>query len=213
MPLDGYGLPSAYLELLREKNQGAVMGYTKAFKTQFQLGKDDANLIYVLDRAMSTFNNEEGYHAFIKRLESAAHSWASFYEAGTLKVAIKRAMLTDGWDIIQGAQIFSQYDAMTGNPLGYYGLNSDNEVSMRKAKTIPVQASVYQLILFAIELSSHIIKSQEAKTVLWSWIGEKISTEMDLEGTIESVSQFSDFFLNETRTMMGSNTSRVLYLE
>jgi hypothetical protein len=63
MPVDGYGLPAAFLALLRLVCTNGLVAMAPAFKTGFQLGKDSPSLIRLLHRAMDTFNNEEGYHA------------------------------------------------------------------------------------------------------------------------------------------------------
>jgi hypothetical protein len=213
MPVDGYGLPSAYLELMRTKSQSQIVGMSKAFKTQFQLGKEDSSLNVVLERAMSTFNNEEGYHSFKKRMESATMSWASFHEAGSLRVILRKAMLEEGIQLEAQLPYFQQFDAMTGNPMSYYGITSDHELSIRKAKTIPVKCTVYDLINFATEFGTHYLKGQETKKHISGWIGEKLTTEMDLEGTVETNPEFKDFFLAGTKALIVPGGDRQLDLD
>ena len=59
LPVDGYGLPSAFLGLLRLVCTNGMIGMQPAFKTVFQLGKGDDDLSSALTRIMATFNNEE----------------------------------------------------------------------------------------------------------------------------------------------------------
>ena len=213
MPIDGYGLPCAYLELMRLKNHTATIGYSKAFKTTFQLGKDDNGLSFVLDRAMRTFNNEEGYHALKLRLDSATKSWASFYEAGSLRENLVIAMGQDGFDLPQKTEVLQQYDGVCGNPLTYYGMAGSNELSQRKAKTIPVNATVYELINFANELATHHLKSPGTKQRLNAWVGGLIANgEYDLEGTMDTTKEFQDFFLTSTKNLINPEGVRQLYL-
>lgn len=213
MPIDGYGLPSAYLELRRERSSGSIVGMTKAFKTQFQLGKDDNNLYPVLDRAMRTFNNEEGYHAFKKRLEAAAQSWASFHEAGTLHAILSQVLTADGMDLPERLDILKKYNETTGNPLSYYGVTGANELSTRRAKSIPVNATVYDLINFATEVSTHHLRKREQHQRMMSWVGEKLADEYDLEGTVKTNPEFKDFFLDKTKGIIVPGGDRVLQLD
>ena len=213
MPIDGYGLPSAYLELLRVKSQTSAVGLSKAFKTVFQLGKDDNGLSYVLDRAMRTFNNEEGYHAFKLRLETATKSWASFYEAGAIREVILQTLIADGFEAPQRMEILKGFDNMCGNPLTYYGMAGANELSQRKAKTIPVQATVYDLFNFATEVATHHLKAPEFKMKVNAWVGGTMANgEYDLEGTLETAPEFKDFFLTSTKGLITPEEIRQLQI-
>ena len=199
LPVDGYGLPNAYLELQRGATQAVITGATKAFKTMFQLGKDDTSLTTVLDRVMTTFNNEEGYHTFKIRLEAATKSWASFYEAGQLHDLIEAVLEADQFELDQKSGILKQFNNVVGNPLSYYGVTGSNELSQRKAKTIPVQATVFDLFNFVTEVNTHYVTTRAGRQRLNEWIGMKIAEEYDLEGTCDTNPEFKDFFLAGTK--------------
>ena len=62
MPIDGYGLPAAFLALLRLVCTNGMVAMAPAFKTAFQLGRESSSLLPILERAMVSFNNEEGFH-------------------------------------------------------------------------------------------------------------------------------------------------------
>ncbi len=196
MPIDGYGLPCAYLVMLRMLCQNGVFGMAKAFKTQFQLGKGDENLSYVLNRAMETFTAEEGFHSFKQRMESAATSWASLHEASQLHKLMTKSMGEDGYALDKKVQFLEKFDNMCGNPLAIYGLSNATELSARRARTIPVNASIYQLITFASEMTTHHLSSQKARDRINSWIGTLITNEYDMEGTMEQMPSLDAFFVD-----------------
>jgi hypothetical protein len=204
LPIDGYGLPSAFLQMHRSESKTTISGFTKAFKTVFQLGKDDTSLVPVLDRALRTFNNEEGYHTFKQRLEMAAKSWASFFEAGQLHGLIESVLTAEGFDLDTKRTILNTYNEAVGNPLQYYGLTGANELSQRKAKTIMVKATVYDLFLFVTELTTHHVKTRSGSQKLNEWLGNKLAEEFDLEGTVTTNPEFKDFFLPTTQTIINN---------
>lgn len=89
-PIDGYGGPNIYLSLLRQVCQNGLIGYAKHFKAGLAIGKGDDEVAPSLVRALEGFNNEEGFSAIRERLESAANSWASIYEAQELYKIVTR---------------------------------------------------------------------------------------------------------------------------
>jgi len=195
MPVDGYGMPQSYLTLLREICANGMVGMAKAFKTSFRLGKGEDNILEVLDRAMITFSAEEGFHSFKTRLETAAHSWASFNEASCLYQTISGAMLADSLPIKERVVIAEKFDDMCGNPLKYYGLTGRSELSTRRAKTIPVNTTVYEMMTFASEVATHELHDPAAKNRINAWIGSTISNEYDLENTMSEFREWKDFFV------------------
>lgn len=197
MPIDGYGMPLSYLTLLREVCTNGLIGMAKAFKTQFQLGRGENNIAEVLDRAMQTFSAEEGFHSFKLRLEAAARSWASLGEASKLYKILGKALHSDSVPIKRRVSIIEKMDEMCGDPLKFYGLTSRQELSARKARTVPVNTTVYELMTFASEVATHEVESPKAKNQLNAWIGDAISTEYDLEGTMEEFREWQDFFVRE----------------
>lgn len=195
MPLDAYGLPSAYLEMYRLVCSNGAVAMSHAFKTQFQLSKEDIGIDSALDRVMSTFNNEEGYHALKHRFESAAKSWASIDEAYSLYDEVKRAFSSDNVEPAEQNAILQKLQTdVCKSPLVTYGLSSSSEISRRKARTIPVDTTMYDLINFASEVGTHKLSSTDSKNRLNAWIGSTISKEYNLEGTVESYPNFRDFF-------------------
>lgn len=93
-PIDGFGKPLIYLSLLRQVCSNGMIGYARAFRTEINVGRggDEGDTIFSVERALDSFNNEEGYTALRQRFESAANSWASVYEVNRVnKVILKMA--------------------------------------------------------------------------------------------------------------------------
>jgi hypothetical protein len=196
MPVDGYGLPAAFLALLRLVCTNGMIAMSPAFKTAFQLGKDSTSLLPLLQRAMTTFNNEEGFHALKQRVDSATTSWASLNEAKKLRHCLGQACTGDGFDAKQRAEMLSKFDATCGDPLGIYGLSGHEELSVRRARSIPVEATIYDLFNFASEVGTHHFRNLLSRNRINAWIGESLTSEYDLEGTVETFPDFTDYFLS-----------------
>jgi hypothetical protein len=196
MPVDGYGLPSAFLALLRMVCTNGMIAMSPAFKTAFQLGKENVNLLPLLERAMTTFNNEQGFHALKQRIDSATTSWASLNEAKKLRDCLAMACTGDGLDAKQRSEMLSKFDAACGDPLGIYGLSGHEELSVRRARTIPVEATVYDLFNFASEAGTHHFQNLLSRNRINAWIGDALTAEYDLEGTVENFPDFADYFLS-----------------
>ncbi len=198
MPIDGYGLPSAYLALLRLVCSNGLIGVTPAFRTTFQLGRNETDLDAVLRRAMETFSNEEGFRSFRDRVESATCSWASLHEAMSLRKTLSRALTgrqaADG----NASPLLEEFDRTCGDPLGFYGLSGQEELSARKARTLPVESTVYDMLNFASEVATHHLANKGAKDRVNAWVGQALVGEYDLEGTAETCPDFRDFFLDQS---------------
>ena len=194
MPVDGYGLPSSFLALLRLVCSNGMVAMSTAFKTTFQLGKESTSLQTVLERAMVTFNNEEGFHAIQQRMESSTTSWASLNEARRLRGCLATAALQEGMPPLLRDQLLHEFDDACGDPLGIYGLTSQDEVSVRRARAIPVKATVYDLVNFATETTTHHLHDPIARSRIYGWVGDAITQEYDLEGTVTQFPDYADYF-------------------
>jgi len=144
---------------------------------------------------MTTFSAEEGFHSFKERMEAASKSWGSMDEGGRLIKTINKSMHDDHVPVPERIEIVEKFDEMCGNPLKYYGLTSRDELSARKAKTIPIKATVYQLMTFATEVTTHHLRSPKAKNTINAWVGTSISSEYDLENTVSEFPDWKDFFI------------------
>jgi hypothetical protein len=210
-PIDGYGKPDLYLSMMRLICSNGAIGYGKAFRSELNVGKKDEDVVFALIRAIDGFNNEEGYAALRKRFDAATNSWASVNEAQKLQEVLIRCghrgqLLKRGIDHTADGQafetaqpIFQALTSMTGNIAEIYGLSNIETLSAKRQRTLPVRCKVYDLLNFATEVATHHTVEGGAR-VLQAYVGELISHEYDLEGTVDQFSDWRDFFVGSTDT-------------
>lgn len=208
-PLDGFGLPASYLELLRKVCSNGAVAMTKAFRTEFSLGKGDSDLLYVLDRAMSTFNNEEGFHSFAERMRSATNSWASLHNYVSLNKAITRACQLENKDIKARRLLIGGLDKLCNNPLYMYNIIAGNEPSTRYSKILPVECTVYDLINYGTEVATHHFNTLWARNSINGWLGDLIVSEFDLENSKTTKPDFTDYYLDTSRARIKETKSQL----
>lgn len=201
-PVDGYGLPSIYLALLREVCSNGMIGLHRAFRSELSLGRGRDEVTFSLSRALDSFHNDEGYAALRQRFESAAGSWASVHEAlklynlcaqliGDRQIGSDGASLQD--DDSPGHPALKAFHRMTGDVSRLYGLANLETLSAKRQRTLPVNCKVYDMLNFATELATHQAFPEGARR-LQAWVGGLVSGEYDLEGTCDQFGDFRDFF-------------------
>ena len=123
-PVDGFGLPSVYLSLIRMICTNGLIGYSPAFRTDIALGKEERDGAEgPLGRAMDCFSNEEGYAAIRERLESARQSEASIFDVHMLARSMSRDTKPGGYDAMR--PIYDRFWKLTGDIAVKYGVASD----------------------------------------------------------------------------------------
>jgi hypothetical protein len=225
-PIDGYGCPSSYLGFLRLVCSNGMMALTRAFRSELKLGRGEDNCMPTVVRSLESFNNEDGYSALQSRIQDSAKSWASVYEAGSLRKILEKINVENEIDLkfihsgtrlsnvfsniacvekyhqTQGNPIFKAFNSMTGDENVIYGYANMEALSMKRRRTLPVKCSVYDLYNFATEVATHHAKPAAA-ALLQAWLGETVSNEYDLENTMNSHSEFADFHVNSTTEVAG----------
>jgi hypothetical protein len=209
-PVDGYGKPAAYLSLLRLVCSNGAIAYSPAFRSELGVGRGDDGVAFAVTRVLEGFNNEDGYAALRERFESAAKSWASVHEANRLYKLLAR--LHNNGDVKgaprprggDGAQelsspLFTGYHKMTGDLSSIYGLANLDAISAKRQRTLPTGARVYDLINFASEVATHHAGENGGRQVQ-AFIGDLISGEYDLEGTVDRFGDWRDFFVGKEDT-------------
>jgi hypothetical protein len=189
-PIDGYGMPKIHLSLLRMICTNGAIGYSRAFRTQINTGKDP---LHSISRALDTYDNDNGYAALWQRFESAQNSWASLRETQTLyslllNLGNQGGFTTDG--------ILKRFYAMSGRPHELYGIANLDAFSQKRQRVLPARCRVYDLLNFASEVATH-QSTPDAGLQLQAFIGSLVSDEFDMEGTGEKVKEFQDFFVSE----------------
>jgi hypothetical protein len=201
-PVDGYGRPNIYLSLLRQVCSNGAIAHSPAFRSELSLGRGEDSVRYALQRALDGFNNEDGYGALRQRFESAAKSWASVNEANKLYRTVSRLLhqkdLSEKIKVVgtDGASesLFHGFHRVTGDLSRLYGLANLDALSVKRQRTLPTACKVYDLINLASELATH-HATPAGNRGLQAWLGDLISAEYDLEGTVDHMSDWKDFFV------------------
>lgn len=214
-PIDGFGKPNIYLSLLRMICTNGAVGYGKAFRSEINIGKTDEDVRYALIRAMDGFNNEEGFQAMRSRFENAGKSWASVNECQKLYRALatlanrnelktigrEAVKMADGsMEVLETANpIFHNFHKMTGDLTQIYGLANLETLTTKRQRTLPASCKVYDLLNYATEVATHCAAPRGARA-LQAYVGDLVSNEYDLEGTVDQFSDWRDFFVGSEAT-------------
>jgi len=221
-PIDGYGMPSIYLALLRDVCQNGVVAHASAFKTGIALGKGEDNVIPAVIRALDGFNSDEGYAAIRQRVERATESCLSVREALELYKIITGLMansvlLDDGRYIPAMAKSIGNYAVfasangvtagdessvllrtfhkMTGNITEIYGIANMDAFSLKRQSTLPVRCTVYDALNYATEVATHYTNDAAAARKIYDWVGTVLSNDYDLEGSKKKYGDFEDILI------------------
>lgn len=212
--IDGYGAPNIYLTLLRQKYETAIIGYTKDFRGTLALGKGDDDVGPTITRALDGFGNEEGFSALRLRLESSVDSWVSVYEALQLQDLMTRChgarlindkvLPRDARDIRNyydrtlnkddelGCRSLIAFHTMTDNMSSTYGMANLNQLNQKRQRSLPVNCSMFDFLLFASEVAS-CISLPTGSRMMHTRIGTVMATEYDMENTKRECPNFHDF--------------------
>src|SRR6202042_3257322 len=122
-------------------------------------------------------------------------SWASVHEANRLYKVLTRArsqgelrgqaiVKAAGGDAASETPLFAGYHTMTGDLSRIYGLANVETLSVKRQRTLPAACKVYDLLNFASEAATH-HATEAGNRILQAYVGELISGEFDLEGTVD----------------------------
>jgi hypothetical protein len=182
-PVDGFGLPSVYLSLIRLICTNGMIGYAPAFRTEIPLGRRITDgAAGPLGRAMDCFSNEEGYAALRQRLESARQSEASMYEVRMLCRVILRDTHPRARESMAG--VYGRLWQLTGDIAAKYGVAGEEAISRKKQSMLPMDCTVYELVTFATELATHHADKLVSGRPIHAWVGQTLAAEYDLEGSL-----------------------------
>lgn len=188
-PVDGYGQPNLYLSLLRQVCSNGMVAYTKAFKTQIKGGND---IGHALERALESFDSDEGFTALHRRFTSAQRSWASIAEANALyKTLVKHTSEGN----IPGS-VCQKFHELTGEINSLYGIINPDSLGAKRQRMLPVKCSVYELLNLATETATH--KAAEPAFIpLQKFVGDLIGSSdgFDLEESMKEWPEFQDLYL------------------
>jgi hypothetical protein len=207
-PIDGFGRPSVYLSLLRLVCSNGAVGYSPAFRSELSVGRGEGGVAFTLTRVLDGFNNEDGYAAMRARFESATRSWASVSEVRRLYKVLARLhnqgqveapVGGDGASETDASPLFHSFHKMTGDLSQIYGLANLDTLSVKRQRTLPSACKVYDLLNFASEVATH-HATEIGHRAVQAFIGDLISSEYDLEGTVDQFTDWRDFFIGNDAT-------------
>lgn len=199
-PIDGYGVPAAYLSLLKKSDLDAmqtsrgVIGYSKVFRSIVSLGREQSDALNTMLRFLESFNNEEGFAALQQRMLAAANSPASLEEFFSIYNIIISDQMASLHKDAQGnfvkafaSTLVDRLKKLCGS-LEVYGLVNYDSLSRKKRRTVPTAGRLYDLIKFVAETATRDANTAQVR-VLHGWVGGILSNEFDLEGILETTGE------------------------
>lgn len=198
-PIDGLGLPSIYLSLLRLICTNGMVGMAPVFRSEIQLGSDPAARPDMpLSRAIGMFDNDEGFSCLRDRLDVARNSPASLREADRLADALWSSV-TRSAARKQGFgrnTVMDSLHRLTGGS-ERVGLASANGLSKKRQAQVPMGCTVFDLINFATEVTTHHrgAIAGAADRRIQAWVGDMISHDYDQENQGDGPVDGRDYYL------------------
>ena len=92
--------------------------------------------------------------------------------------------------------IITRFHALTGDVAGIYGISNPDALSVKRQRTLPTRAKVYDLLNFVSEVATHHADEFGARSSQ-AWLGSLVSGEFDLENSCQVYGDFQDFFLDK----------------
>ena len=211
-PLDGYGKPLMFVSLIREVCDNLYIARNKTFRTSVILGKSPED---TLRRAVESYSNEGGYIALKDRIKSAQNSWASVLECVNLGKLLF-SLSPDDFNADFALSIDKPISEVDPNPLrnrllqilgkrsgdlrSIYGVAQLDSISEKRMRQLPAKCRVYDLLNFVTEITTYEINVEDASP-LRRWVGDTISTEYDLEDSVDVFDSFDAFIDPKVQSM------------
>lgn len=187
IPVDGYGKPQIALQVLRQICTNGAVAMAPSFQTEIAVGKKPWT---VLERALTSFDSEDGYLLIQQRLLAAQMSPASLFECQQLMKIIATIVDTN-----TKGDVFRSFDKMTGSISAKYGIASFDSLSEKKQRILASDCRIYELFNFATELATHHTDNLAARFKLHAYTGDLMSKEYDLESTAKGAKKFDQFLI------------------
>ena len=92
--------------------------------------------------------------------------------------------------------IITKFHSLTGDVATIYGIANPDALSVKRQRTLPTKAKVYDLLNFVSEIATHHADEFGSRSSQ-AWLGSLISGEFDLENSCQVYGDFSDFFLDK----------------
>ena len=189
-PVDGVGMPSIYLSMMRQVCSNGSVAKVAEFRTDIEIN-DESGLH--LSRLLGSFNNRYGFSALEERLGIAQDTAASVREL----LEIDSLLMNHIQDKQAYRMLHNRLDEIAGEPCFQYGTTSLNNIPAKKRTLLPVDCSVNDLLNFCSELTTHhgnLLRNAESFDVA---AGKILAHEFDLEGMYRRNTHSPDFFLKK----------------
>lgn len=206
IPIDGYGSPTVYLALVRKASNAVIVAMGKAFKSTVRVSKKKKTdpIEFSLERMFDSFSNDEGFDAFVRRMDAARHAPLSVREFQEIQKIMSRlpkdTRATNEIDRIIRPEV-RFFNRLAGDLHLKYGLAHLQEMTEKQMGLLETDITVYEAFNFISELTTHHLDYQNAAEAtvagyLQSWIGKVLARSYDLEATIDSPkNHYSDYYL------------------
>lgn len=187
IPVDGYGLPSITVSLLRLICMNGMVGLDNAFSSDIKLGGGKNNEeIYNLSRGIEAFSNERAQDLLVRRLDNSRNSVASLSEIEKAKFALIKAGVE--------AKYQRPLEKAIYEVLRKHGVATINNLTDKQKRLVQSNLSVYDMINLMTEISTHKVEDVKSKTMIQGHVGEFITKEFDLEGIGSDKTQYVPLF-------------------
>ena len=206
-PIDGYGDPSTYMKMFMGGN--GVTLEAPAFKHKIPMGSTG---IEAIKKTVKGFRNPEGFELIQSQMELAHNSWASVSEA----LGLHQILFSSPWDDKnEQVRTLNEFNRTLGRWRGYLSdvirnnADKDEDVDDRIAtagvaalifipdkdkKSLPVDASVMDLIKFACKIRTTSQMPEGDKRKMDAYVGKLLSSRFDLAGQKKRITSYDKFF-------------------
>lgn len=219
-PIDGFGKPSVYLMVMRQVCSNGAIAISPVFRSEISLGKGEDRFGYAINRAIEGYNNEEGYAALAQRFEVAAKSWVSINEVSKIhKLLVKlhlnnklktvnkaftgmnavAATSDSNGMVVDASPIMKSFSQLTGDLSRVYGFANIDALNVKRQRTLPTGAKMYDMLNFLSETATH-HSTPLGNREIQALIGDIISSEYDLEGTVDKFGDWKDFLIKDSNS-------------
>lgn len=199
-PVDGFGKIRTFLELLRLICTNGAIGYAPAFASQVNPGKD---VMTSIERALTGFDNPDGFVRIQKRFEAAQSSQPSIAEMVRVQAMLGQVVEMTAVGEEEQAGMLIKYneavEGIVGSVTSKYGIINPGALHPKKQAVLPMGGTMYDILNLITEIGTHDKRIEgRAAMKLNGSVGEMLAGEFDLEGSIkgEQPKEFKAFHMN-----------------
>ena len=188
-PVDGLGMPSISLAVMRQVCRNGMVAAVAQFRTDIEVNDQSGRH---LGKLLRSFSNEYGFSALNERLIAAQNTVASVNEFLSIDALLAANISSREMYL----KLHDRLNEVAGDPCYQYAVTSLQNIPRKKQALMPVACSVNDLLSFCSELTTHHGRLLSRPRVFDEKAGQMLSQEFDLEGMYHAKDRTSpDFFL------------------